>query len=51
MIMYANNRQKKEKKLSVPTGKAYMAGVTFDSVFADELHKQCTEEKEEDKDV
>ena len=50
MIMYAHNRQKKEKKLGVPTRKEYLADVTFDSVFTNELHKLNTEE-EDNKDV
>lgn len=50
MIMYANNRPKKEKKLGVPT-RAYHTDVTFDSVFADELHKLNTTEEEDNKDV
>ena len=45
MIMYAHNRQNREKKLGVPTKKEYLTDVTFDGVFADELHKQRTEEK------
>lgn len=52
MIMYANNRQKKEKKLGVPTGKACLTDATFDSIFVDELHKlNTTEEEEDNKDV
>ena len=52
MIMYANNQPKKEKKLGVPTEKACLTDVTFDSVFADELHKlNTTEEEEDNKDV
>ena len=48
MIMYAHNRQKKESKLGVPAGKACLTDATFDSVFADELHKRTEEEDKND---
>ena len=48
MIMYANNRQKKEKKLGAPTEKACLTDVMFDSIFTDELHKYTEEEDKND---